>query len=75
MQNKSPKPSAFSLIELSIVLIIIGLLAGGIVAGSVLVKRARIESAKSLTNKSPIKATEDLAMWFEGSLSDSFANW
>jgi len=84
MQNKTSKPSApkpsaskpsaFSLIELSIVLIIIGLLAGGIVAGSVLVKRARIESAKSLTNKSPIKATEDLAMWFEGSLSDSFAN-
>ena len=79
MQNKiskpsASKPSAFSLMELSIVLIIIGLLAGGIVAGSVLVKRARIESAKSLTNKSPIKATEDLAMWFEGSLSDSFAN-
>jgi prepilin-type N-terminal cleavage/methylation domain-containing protein len=35
MQNKSPtKPSAFSLIELSIVLIIIGLLAGGIVVGT-----------------------------------------
>ncbi len=72
--NNNPKPSAFSLIELSIVLIIIGLLAGGIVAGSILVKRARIEAAKSLTNKSPIKATEDLVMWFEGSLSSSFAN-
>jgi hypothetical protein len=56
------------------VLIIIGLLAGGIVVGSSLVKRARIESAKSLTNRSPIKATEDLVMWFEGSLLDSFAN-
>jgi len=79
MQNKAskpsaPKPSAFSLIELSIVLIIIGLLAGGIVVGSSLVKRARIESAKSLTNRSPIKETEDLVMWFEDSLLDSFAN-
>ena len=55
-------------------MIIIGLLAGGIVVGSSLVKRARIESAKSLTNRSPIKATEDLVMWFEGSLLDSFAN-
>jgi len=55
-------------------LIIIGLLAGGIVVGSSLVKRARIESAKSLTNRSPIKETEDLVMWFEDSLLDSFAN-
>ena len=55
-------------------MIIIGLLAGGIVVGTSLVKRARIESAKSLTNRSPIKATEDLVMWFEGSLLDSFAN-
>ncbi|MFZ4542068.1 MAG: type II secretion system protein [Rickettsiales bacterium] len=39
-----PRPSAFSLVELSIVLVILGLLVGGILSGQALIRAAQIRS-------------------------------
>ena len=64
--------SAFSLIEISIVLLVISALIAGIIIGGQLVKQARIKAAQSLTEKSPIMDTENLLVWFEGSLDNSF---
>ncbi len=45
--NKGRKQSAFTLVELSIVLVIIGLIIGGIVVGGELIKAAQIRKAIS----------------------------
>ena len=68
MQNRS----AFSLIELSIVLIIVGLLIGGIIAGQKMISLARLTSARTLTNSSPVNVIEDLVLWLETTSKKSF---
>ncbi|MFZ4542067.1 MAG: type II secretion system protein [Rickettsiales bacterium] len=40
-----PRPSAFSLVELSIVLVILGLLVGGILSGQALIRAAELRAA------------------------------
>ncbi len=63
---------AFSLIELSIVILIIGLLIGGILASNSLIKKFRIQTAQSLTISSPIQGIPDSVLWLESSLDKSF---
>lgn len=58
---------AFSLIELSIVVVIIGILIVGITQGSRLLQASRISSAQSLTKGSPIASIPGLMAWFETS--------
>ena len=48
------KISAFSLIEVSAVILIIGILIAGVIGASVLVKESKIAAAQSLTKSSPI---------------------
>lgn len=67
-QNKK----AFTLIELSIVMIIIGLIVTGIVAGKSLVDVAKVAGAKSLTNTSPVSTIENLALWLDASNEENF---
>ena len=64
--------SAFSLIELSIVILIIGILVAGVTGSSRLVKRMKIITAQNLTNSSPISSIKDLIFWYETSLEKSF---
>ena len=64
---------AFSLIELSIVLTVIGILIGGIVAGSSLLKSARLSTAQRLTQNSPVAQMPNLVVWYETSLPSSFS--
>ncbi len=61
------KKSAFSLIELSIVLIIIGILIAGVMQGGNLVAMARLTSARSFTAKSPVPNIDGLIAWYETS--------
>lgn len=68
------KNQAFSLIELSIVILVIGILISGIIKGQRLINDFRIQSARSLTNSSPISSIQDLALWLEPTLKDSFTN-
>lgn len=71
MQNNR-RTSAFSLIELSIVILIIGILIAGITQSSRLVGQMRLASARSLTQSSPVPSIQDLSAWFESTSTQSF---
>ncbi len=62
---------AFSLIELSIVVLIIGILIAGVTQGSRLVRQSRIKVAQNLTISSPVPAIPNLTVWFEPVLDTS----
>lgn len=66
------KHQAFSLIELSIVIVIIGVIVAAITQSSKLVKKFRIQTAQTLTKSSPINGIKDLAIWYETSSAESF---
>jgi prepilin-type N-terminal cleavage/methylation domain-containing protein len=64
--------NAFSLIELSIVILIIGILVAGVTQGSKLVRKMSISTAQSLTKSSPVNSIKDIVGWWETTLNDSF---
>ncbi len=64
---------AFSLVEMSIVVIIISMLITGIIKGSGLVRSSRLATARSYTSKSTIPESGSLVAWYETSMSDSFS--
>lgn len=55
----------FSLIEISIVLLIIGILISGILVGQDLILDAKIKSAQNLTRTSPVNKITDLTLWLD----------
>lgn len=63
---------AFSLIELSIVLVIIGILTTGLVGQSGLIYQARLAAARSLVVDSPVPKINNLLFWFEGTTKGGF---
>ena len=63
---------AFSLIELSIVILIIGILIAGVVQGNNLFLKAKLKSAQSLTQSSPVQGIADLMAWYETTQDKSF---
>lgn len=63
---------AFSLIELSIVILIIGILIAGVTQASRLVKQMRLTSARTLTQSSPVASIKGLALWLESTADASF---
>lgn len=69
--NKKTKKFAFSLIELSIVILVIGILMIGVNQGYNLVRSAQISNARSITAKSPILQMSGLLAWYETSLKES----
>ena len=64
---------AFSLIELSVVVLIIGILIAGITAGSRLVRNSKLASAAQFTKSSDINSIADLVLWLEPTQENSFA--
>ena len=64
MRNMAKK-NAFSLIELSIVILIIGILVAGVTTSSRLIRAMKLISAKQLTQSSPVLTISDLLAWFE----------
>jgi prepilin-type N-terminal cleavage/methylation domain-containing protein len=66
------KQKAFSLIELSIVILIIGILIAGVTQSSRLVARMRLTTARTLTQSSPVAGIKDLHSWFEATSNNSF---
>ena len=70
--NKKSKKSAFSLIEISIVILVISLLVVGVIIGKRIIKNAKIASAKSMTASSPIPLIDGLVFWAESASDNSF---
>lgn len=70
MQHKK----AFSLIEISIVILIIGILIGGIAGGTRLIEKSKIAAAQNLTLLSPIPQIDNLVLWVEPVLEDSLVS-
>ena len=64
--------SGFSLLEVSAVILIIGILIAGVMGGNILVAKTRIAAAKTLTVSSPINGIKDSALWLESSTDASF---
>lgn len=64
---------AFSLVEISIVFVILGILISGIVQGIDLYVDYRIVNAKNLTTNSRVGRIEDLEIWLETTSKVSFA--
>lgn len=62
---------AFSLIELSIVILIIGILVAGVTQSSRLLKQMRLATIKSMTLNSPVSSIKDLAVWLESTMDVS----
>ena len=62
----------FSLIELSVVILIIGILVLGVTQGSRILTEVKLKSAIALTTSSPVTATPDLAIWLDTTSPKSF---
>ncbi len=63
--NKINLKKAFSLIELSIVILIIGILVAGVTQSSRLINQMRLITARSITQGSPIPSIQGLLAWWE----------
>lgn len=72
MQKISTKKKGFSLIELAIVLVIIGIMVVGISSGRSLIKSAKVSAARSATLSTQIVSIPGMIAWFESSTKDSF---
>ena len=66
------KKKAFSMIEISIVILIIGILVAGVTQSSRLVKQIKIATARSITKSSPVSGIKDLSLWLEPTMDESF---
>lgn len=63
---------AFTLIEASVVILVIGILIAGITQGSRFIKDSRLKTAASLTQSSPVASIQDLTLWLESTSEKSF---
>jgi prepilin-type N-terminal cleavage/methylation domain-containing protein len=71
MKSLPSRFQAFSLIELSIVVLIIGILIAGVTAGSKLVSKSRLKTAQALTQSSPAHSISGLIAWWETTMENS----
>lgn len=68
--NKNHK-KAFSLVEISIVILIIGLLIAGISKASDMIFDANIASGRSITKSAKVNRIPNLVLWLETTLAES----
>jgi prepilin-type N-terminal cleavage/methylation domain-containing protein len=71
-KQKSKASTAFSLIELSIVILIVGIIVAGVTQSSRLVRQSKLKSAQSLTQSSPVNGIRSISVWFETTQDASF---
>lgn len=62
----------FSLLEISIALLIIGILVSAIFTGADIVEKSRLVSARSITKSSPVSSIKNLVAWWETTSTKSF---
>jgi len=68
------KKSAFSLIEPSIVILIIGIFIAGITASTILIRNYRLQLARSITESSDVRSIKDLVLWLDVTAPNSLTN-
>lgn len=73
MQKFLPEYKAFTLIEVSIIIIIIGILVSGISSGMDLYEDYKITTARNLTLNSRVKRIDDLEVWLETTNENAFS--
>lgn len=66
------KKKAFSLIELSVVVVIIALIIAAITQSSRLVSQMRLTNARKLTNNSAIPALNNIIAWYDATSIEAF---
>lgn len=71
MTRKQNSLQAFSLLELSLVMIIISLLTIGVMKGASMIRSSAINNARLITVKSEVQKLNGLIAWYEGSMSES----
>ncbi len=71
MQKLTKHSKAFTLIELSVIILIIGIMIAGTFIGSRLIAKSRLAAAESLARSSPVPGIKDNMLWLETSLSAS----
>ena len=74
MPNPRSFKTAFSLIELSIVILVIGILIAGVTQGSRLINSYKLLTAQSLTSSSPVPSIKDLTLWLDSTSEANFLN-
>lgn len=70
--KRSISKKGFSIVELSIVLVIISVLIGSIVVANRMYEDAKLSLAQTLTMSSPIVDNENVVLWLETTLPKSF---
>jgi prepilin-type N-terminal cleavage/methylation domain-containing protein len=74
MIKRNRRKSGFSLVELSIVLLIVGIVVVGVSSGSALLRSGRLSQARSYTASSPAgSSVRDLLFWAETTSRESFS--
>jgi len=71
--TKNTNHKAFSLIEISVVIVIIGILIAGISSGIELYDDYKLKVAQNLTKNSRVNRIPDLEMWLETTGENSLA--
>jgi prepilin-type N-terminal cleavage/methylation domain-containing protein len=71
--NQKKYRKAFSLIEISMVILVIGILIAGISNGIDLYKDMKLATAKNLTQNSRVGRIENLIAWFETTKESNFS--
>lgn len=71
MANKINK-YAFSVLEISIILLVLGIIIAGITRSSTILEKYRVYLAKKHTENSPVHSTPGLIAWYETTLESSF---
>jgi prepilin-type N-terminal cleavage/methylation domain-containing protein len=64
---------AFSLLELSVVIVVIGIMTASFIFGSSAIAKSKLKSARSLTAGSPVNSISKLALWLESTSKNSFS--
>lgn len=70
-KSQRKRVKAFSLIEVSVVILIIGIFVAGIAVGNSMITKSRLQMAEALTRSSPIVGIRENVLWLETSLGGS----
>jgi len=68
------KNKAFSLVELSVVILIIGILIAGVTQSGRLIRQIKLSTARSITSSSDVASIRDVTAWFEASSEGVFTD-